>query len=128
MYLCSGNSPYFEVIGAHKDVGKALTDIAYDPFIEVLGLVCGRSHTSFESRIQKSIHALGFLFLGEERNVVLERVRNPLVLVSHVRDALVLEPVVWLGQSLLNNVVKVFVVREDDVAANIVKLTLPLAL
>lgn len=121
-YLGSGNGPYFEVVRAHKDVGKALADVAQDPFVKVLGLVGRRSDARFKGRVEQILHASGLLFFGQKRNVVLERVGNPLVLESHVGDALMLEPVICLGESLVQNVVKVAIVREDDVAANIVEL------
>ena len=36
-------------------------------------------------------------------------------------------PIVLLGQGLVNAVIKVFVVREDDMAANVVQLCQQLA-
>jgi hypothetical protein len=52
----------------------------------------------------------------------LERVRDPEALVTDVRNTLVREPVVFLGQGLVKAVVEVLVVGENHVAADIVKL------
>jgi hypothetical protein len=45
-----------------------------------------------------------------------------LLLAANVGDALVGEPVVVVGQSLVDAVVEVLVVGEDDVATNVVEL------
>jgi len=45
-----------------------------------------------------------------------------LALAADVGDALVGEPVIFLGQGLVDAVVKVLVVGEDDMATNVVEL------
>jgi len=45
-----------------------------------------------------------------------------LLLAADVRDTLVCEPIVLLGERLVDNVVEVLVVGEDDMATDIVKL------
>jgi hypothetical protein len=52
----------------------------------------------------------------------LEGVGNPLLLAADVGDTLVGEPVVILGEGLVDAVVEVLVVGEDNVAADIVQL------
>lgn len=47
---------------------------------------------------------------------------TPELLATNVRDTLVCIPVVWLGQSLIDTIIKVLIMREDDVPADIVKL------
>jgi hypothetical protein len=51
------------------------------------------------------------LLLRKHGNIVLEGVRDPKTLVVDIGDALMLVPVVWLGESLLDNIVKVLVGR-----------------
>jgi hypothetical protein len=62
------------------------------------------------------------VLLGKHGDVVLERVGNPQALVADVWDTLVGVPVIITGESLVDAVVEVFVVGEDNVAADIVKL------
>lgn len=64
------------------------------------------------------------IVLIKPADVVLERVLDPAVLKANIADALVCVPVVRLGQSFVNAVVEVFVVGEDDVATDIIKLRL----
>jgi hypothetical protein len=47
-----------------------------------------------------------------------------LALAAHVGDTLVCEPVVVVRKGLVDAVVEVLVVREDDMAANVVELGL----
>jgi hypothetical protein len=54
----------------------------------------------------------------------LEGVRHPEVLIAHIGDALVRVPVRLFGQCLVDAVVKILVVGEDDVAADVVELAL----
>lgn len=121
-YLGSGNSPDFEVIRAHEDLIQALADIALVPLVKVLGLVGGRADTSFKSCVNEIVQTLDLFLLRQNSNIVLERVRDPEVPEADVRDTLVLVPVRRLGQGLVEAVVKVLVVGEDDVAANIEEL------
>jgi hypothetical protein len=53
----------------------------------------------------------------------LERIWNPKALVADIGDALVLVPIIRLGQSLVDHIVKVLVVRKDDMAANVKQLS-----
>jgi hypothetical protein len=92
------------------------------PFVKVLGLVGGRSDAGFKCCVNEIVQTLDLFLFGQNSDVVLEGIRDPNALVADVRDALVLIPVVRLGQGFVEAVVKVLVVREDDVAANIKEL------
>src|SRR5690606_24656026 len=91
-----------------------------NPLVKVLGLGSGdlRGHGG----IDKTLDALDLVLLGQHRDVILEWVRDPEALVPDVRDALVVVPVILLGKGLVEAVVEVLVMREDNVATNIVKL------
>jgi hypothetical protein len=119
-YLCCGDGPDLVVVGSHEDVGDTLAGHAHNPLVKVLGL--GVRNTALQGRVNQTVHAQDLVVLGQHGDVVLERVRNPEALVAHIRDTLVCEPVVILGERLVDNVVEVLVVGEDDVAANIVEL------
>jgi hypothetical protein len=92
------------------------------PFVKVLGLVGGWADAGFKCCVNEIVQTLDLFLLGQNSDVILEGVRDPNALVPDVRDALVLVPVVRLGQGFVEAVVKVLVVREDDVAANIEEL------
>jgi hypothetical protein len=74
------------------------------------------------------------IIFRQDGDVVLERVWDPEVFASHIGDTLMCVPIIYLRESLVNAVVEVFVVGEDDMAANIVELwnispaTMPLSL
>lgn len=121
-YLCGGNSPDLVVVRAHEDVGDVGTHLAHNPLVKVLGL--GLGECGLEGSIDQAIHACNLILLGQHRDVVLERVGDPETLVADVRDTLVVEPVVLLGQSLVETIIKVLVVGEDNVTADIVQLSL----
>lgn len=119
-YLGGRHSPDLVVVGPHEDIGKTLAVHTQDPLIEVLGLSVGNAN------LQGSVDEVGettsLILLGQHGNVVLEGVGNPEALVTNVGDTLVGEPVILLGESLVDAVVEVLVVREDDVTTDIVEL------
>lgn len=120
-YLCGGNSPDLVVVRAHENVGDVRTHLAHDPLVKVLWLCLG--DCGLQGSIDETIHACNLVLLGQHRDVVLERVGDPEALVADVRNTLVVEPVVFLGQSLVETVIKVLVVGEDNVTADIVQLS-----
>jgi hypothetical protein len=61
-------------------------------------------------------------FVWQRSDVVLEGVGHPGAFVADVGDALVVVPVGFVGEGFVDAVVEVFVVREDDVAADVVEL------
>lgn len=125
-YGGGGNSPDLEVVRAHEDVGNVGAHLAHNPLVEVLGLRLGDS--GLQRSVDQTIEGRNLVLLGQHRDVVLERVRDPEALVANVGDALMVVPVVLLGQGLVEAVVEVLVVGEDNVAANIVQLPMaPLA-
>ena len=119
-YLGRRNSPDLEVVGSHEDISNALAHAAQDPLVKVLRL--GVGNTGVQGSIDDSINALDLVILGQHGDVVLERVRNPEALVADVGDTLMRIPVIIVGQSLVEAVVKVLVVGEDNVATDIVQL------
>lgn len=121
-YLCSGNSPDLVVVRAHENVGDVGTHLAHNPLVKVLWLCLG--DCGLQGSIDEAIHACYLVLLGQHGDVVLEGVRDPEALVADVRDTLVVEPVVLLGQSLVETVIEVLVVGEDNVTADIVQLSL----
>lgn len=62
------------------------------------------------------------LLLGKHGDVVLERIWDPKVLAANVGDTLVSVPVALVGKGLINDIVEVLVVREDNVASDVVEL------
>ncbi len=52
----------------------------------------------------------------------MERVRHPETFVANIGDALVVVPVILLWQCLVEAVVEVLVMREDNVATDIIEL------
>ena len=124
MYPCGGNGPNFVVVRPHEEVCDTGTHHANNPFVKVLRLAVG--HASLESGVNHAVHALDLLFLGQHGDVVLERVRDPEVLAADVRDSLVGVPIRLFWQGLVDAVVKVLVVGEDDMAADIVELVVVL--
>lgn len=119
-YLSGGNSPDFEVVWAHEKVGKTDTHLTENPLVKGLGLCVGDA--SFQSSVDHTLNAANLLLLGKHGDVVLERVGNPLALATDVGDTLVSVPVVGLGESLVNAVVEVLVMRENNVTTDIVQL------
>ena len=119
-YLGGRHSPDLVVVGSHENIGNTSTHHADDPLIEVLGL--GVGHTALHGSVNHAVNALDLLLLGEHGNVVLEGVRDPLASEADVGDTLVGVPVVIAGEGLVDAVIKVLVVREDDVSTDIVKL------
>jgi hypothetical protein len=119
-YLGRGHSPNLVVVRPHEDIGNTLTAYPKNPLVEVFGL--GGRDAGVHGSVNEPVNALDLVLLGQHRDVVLEGVRDPKVLVPDVRDALVGVPVIILGQGLVDAVVKVLVVGEDDVTADIVKL------
>lgn len=75
-----------------------------------------------KSSVDHALQTSDLVLLGEHGDVVLEGVGNPEALVADVGDSLVDEPVVVLGESLVQAVVEVLVVGEDDMTANVVQL------
>ena len=120
-YLGGGHGPDLVVVRSHEDVGYPFTAVPQDPFVEVLGL--RGCDAVLQSSVDHAVYALDLVVLGQHGNVILEGVRHPEALVAHVGDALVRVPILLLRQRLVDAVVKVLVVREDDVAADIVKLS-----
>lgn len=120
-YLCRRHSPHFVVVRPHEEIGDTLSHVADDPLVEILGLCVGNA--SLESGVNHAVQALYLLLLGQHGNVVLEGVRDPLLLAAHVGNALVSVPVGLFGESLVDTVVEVLVVGEDNVATDIVKLS-----
>lgn len=47
---------------------------------------------------------------------------NPKILATNIGDALVGIPIVFLGQCLVDTIIKVFIMREDNMTTNIVEL------
>ena len=125
IYLGGGNGPDLVVVGSHEQVGNTSTHHADNPLIEVLGL--GVGDTGLKGGIDHAVNALHLLLLGKHGNVVLEGVGNPLLLAADVGDTLVGEPVLILGEGLVDAVVEVLVVGEDNVATDIVQLSNALA-
>lgn len=75
-----------------------------------------------KSSVDQALQTSDLVLLGEHGDVVLEGVGDPKALVADIGDSLMDEPVVVLGESLVQAVVEVLVVGENDVTANIVQL------
>ena len=120
LYLSRRHSPDFEVVGSHEEVRNTGAHGANDPLVEGGGL--GVGDTGLQGSINHAVNAFYLLLFGKHGDVVLERVGYPSVLAADVRDALVGVPVIRLGKGLVDAVVEVLVVREDNVAADIVQL------
>ena len=118
-YRGGGHGPDLVVVGPHEDVGNTLAAVAQDPLIEVLGLSVG--YTVLKSGIDHALNALDLILIGQHGDVVLERIGDPETLVAHIGNALMCVPIIFLGKSLVNAVVEVLVVREDNVATDIVE-------
>ena len=119
-HLGRRHGPDLEVVRSHEQIGDAGAHHANDPVVKILRL--GAGDAGLERGVDHAVHAPDLLVLGQHRDVVLERVRHPEPLAPHVRDALMRVPIFLSRQSLVDTVVKVLVVREDDVAADIVQL------
>lgn len=120
LHLGGGDSPHLVVVGAHEDVGDTLAGHANNPLVKVGGL--GVGDAALESGVNEAVNALDLVLLGQDGDVVLEGVGDPELLVADVGDALVGVPVLLLGKGLVEAVVKVLVVGEDNVTADIVEL------
>lgn len=116
------DGPDLEVVGLHENLVETSAQVALVPLVKVLRLVGGGAGAGSESRVHDPGHALLLLVLVQHGQVVLEGVGDPLALEADVGDALVGVPVLGLGERLVDAVVKVLVVGEDDVAADIVQL------
>ena len=95
IYLGGRYCPYFEVIGPHEEIGDTGPHHANDPLIEIFGF--GVGYPRLERSVDHAVHAPNLLLLWQHRDVVLKGVRNPEILASHVRDALMSVPVLRLG-------------------------------
>lgn len=121
-YLGRRNSPDFKVVWAHENLRESLADVAQIPLVKVLGLVRSCAHTCLERGINQALQTLD-LFLGLERgNVVLERIWHPFVIEAHVAHALVLVPLLLVGETFVEDVVKVLVMGKDDMTTNVEQL------
>lgn len=96
--------------------------LSHNPLIEVLGLRLG--DCGLQRSIDEALDGRDLVLLGQHGNVVLEGVGDPEALVADIGDTLVIEPVILLGQGLVEAVIEVFVVGEDNVTANIVQLSI----
>ena len=94
--------------------------MAHNPLIKVLGLGLGDS--SLLRRINQTLNGCNLVLLGQHRDVVLERIRDPETLVADVGDTLVGIPVIVLRECLIDAIVEVLVVGEADVTTDIVEL------
>jgi len=108
-------------IGAitHVNISNTNTGVSDDPLVKVLGL--GVGNAVLKGSVDHALQTSDLVLLGEHGDVVLEGVGDPEALVADVGDSLVDEPVVVLGESLVQAVVEVLVVGEDDMTANIVQ-------
>lgn len=120
IYLGCRHGPDLEVIGSHKNVSDSLASHAQNPLVKCPGL--GIGNAAFECRVDKAVDAYNLVILGKHGDVVLERVGDPKALVPNIRDSLVVKPVVFVGERLVQAVIKVLVVGEDDMTTNIVEL------
>lgn len=119
-YLGGGNGPDLVVVGTHEHVGETAAHGAQNPLVKVLGLAGGDA--GLERGVNETVDGLDLVLLGKHGDVVLEGVGNPLALEADVGDTLVGVPIVVLGEGLVDAVVKVLVVGENDVAADVVEL------
>lgn len=94
-YLGGRNSPNLVVVRAHENIGNALTAVAENPLVEVLGL--GVGDAALEGSVNKAVHAFDLVLLWQHGDVVLEGVGYPKALVTDIGDTLVGEPVTVLG-------------------------------
>jgi len=62
------------------------------------------------------------LFLGQHGDVVLEWIGHPKVLAADIGDSLMCVPIRLFWKCLVDAIVKVLVVGEDDMTADIVEL------
>lgn len=119
-HLGCRHSPHLVVVWSHEEVGKTTTHHAHDPLIKGGGLLVG--HTGLKSSINHAIDALHLVLLGKHGDVVLEGVRDPFALAADVGDTLVAIPVIIFGEGFVDAVVEVFVVGENDMTTDVVKL------
>ena len=119
-YLTWRHGPHLKVVRTSKDIREGCSQIPHIPLVKVLRLSVG--HAGVQRSIDQGVDTLDLVVLGQNRDVVLEGVGHPETLVADIRDTLVGVPVGFIGESLVETVVKVLVVREDDMAADIVEL------
>ena len=120
-YLCCGYGPDLEIIWPHEEVRNTGTHHPHNPLVKVLRLcIC---YAGFQCCFYHAVHALDLLFFGQHRDIILERVRDPQIFTPHIGDTLVCKPIRLFRQSFVDAVIKVLVMGEDDMAANIVKLS-----
>jgi hypothetical protein len=120
VYLRSRHSPHLEIIRPHINIRNPLAEITHNPLIKVFWL--GVCNAGLERGVNQCLDAFHLVVFRERGDVVLEGERHPAALVAHVRYALVVVPVVCCWEGLVDAVVEVFVVREDDVAADVEEL------
>lgn len=118
-YLRRRDSPDLEVVGSHEDLIQTLANISNVPIIKVARLISWSSNAGFESSVNETAQTFCLFLLRKYRNVILEWVRNPDVLVTDVGDSLMFVPVRGFGEGLVQAVVEVLVMGEDDVSANV---------
>ena len=119
-YLARRHGPHLKVVWPSKDIRQGRSQIPHIPLVKVLRLSVG--HAGVQRSIDQGVDTLDLVVLGQNRDVVLEGVGHPETLVADIGDTLVGVPVGFIGESLVETVVKVLVVREDDMAADIVEL------
>lgn len=107
-YLLRRDSPDLEVVRTHEDISNTIAHHADNPLVKVLGLNVGDA--ALKGCVNDAVNALDLVLLGEHGDVVLEGVGNPQLLVADIGDALVVEPIVFLGKSLVETIVEVLVV------------------
>jgi hypothetical protein len=118
--MCRGDSPHFVVIRSHEEVCNADTHHPHDPLVKCFWL--STSDTGLQRCVNHTVHALHLVVFWQHRDVVLERVWDPETFAADVGDTLVSIPVRLVRKSLIDAVVEIFVVGEDDMAANVVEL------
>jgi hypothetical protein len=119
-YLRGWDGPHLVVVRPHEEVCHAGAHHAHDPLVKVLWLCV--VYASLEGSVNHTVDALDLVLFRQHRDVVLEGVWHPELLAADVGDALVRVPVILIRQSLVDAVVEVFVMREDDMATDIVQL------
>jgi hypothetical protein len=87
-----------------------------DPFIKSLGL---RRGVEIDGSINHSVHGNDLFLFWEHADIVLVGVRYPKSFRSNVRDAFMSEPIIGLGKSFIQRVVKILVMRENDMSSNL---------
>jgi hypothetical protein len=120
-YLLRRHRPHLEVVWPHEEICNSRAHCAKDVLVKVFRL--GIADASFQSSINHALHATDLVFLWQHGNVGLERVGDPEVFAADVGDALVGIPIGVFGKCFVDAIIKVLVVREDDMASDIVELS-----